>query len=150
MCRARLSAPDGRADNADEERRRLEQVFVDVAGDQRSGMDLPVVEIVGGGQADASGAVDGVVGDIAGFAQGVAERPAQVQEARRVSRGGHFFHECQRDRRHPAGFDFSGEQSHGPRADGSGGHQKSQINTRLADAPRDFFDRRHELFGTAH
>ncbi len=88
--------------------------------------------------------------DIARFAQGVAEWPVQIQEARRASRNCYFFHESQSHRRHAPGFDFSGEQSNGPRADGSGGHQKSQIDARLADALRDFFNRRHELFGTPH
>jgi hypothetical protein len=91
-----------------------------------------------------------LLGDIARFAEGVAEGPVQIQEARRVCRNGYFFHESQTYRRHAPGFDFSGEQSHGPRADGSGGHQKSQIDTRLADAPRDFFDCRHERLGTPH
>ena len=36
-----------------------------------------------------------LLGDIAWFAQGVAEGPVQIHEARRVSRNGHFFHECQ-------------------------------------------------------
>ena len=50
----------------------------------------------------------------------------------------------QRDRRHAPGFDFSREQSHGPRADGSGGHQESEVRSRVTDAARDFLDRRHE------
>ena len=66
--------------------------------------------------------------NIARFAEGVAKRPVQVQEARRVRRNGYFFHESQTYRRHALGFDFSGEQSHGPRADGSSGYQKSQID----------------------
>ena len=91
-----------------------------------------------------------LLGYIAGFAQGVAEGPVQIQEARRVSRSGHFFHEGQRDRRHPAGFDFSGKQSHGPRADRSSGDQQGQIGARLVDEPRDFFHRRYEPRGAAH
>jgi hypothetical protein len=91
-----------------------------------------------------------LLGDIARFAERVAEGPVQIQEARRMSGNGDFLHESQTNRRNAPGFDFSGEQSHGPRADGSGGHQKSQINTRLADAPRNLFDRRHEPLGTAH
>ena len=88
--------------------------------------------------------------DIARFAQGVAEWPVQIQEARRASRNCYFFHESQSHRRHAPGFDFSGEQSNGPRADGSGGHQKSQVNSRVTDTTRDFFDRRHEPRRTAH
>jgi hypothetical protein len=91
-----------------------------------------------------------LLGDVARFPEGVAEGPVQIQEARRVSRHRDFFYESQSDRRHASGFDFSGEQSHGPRADGSGGHQERQINARLADASRDFFDCRHETPGTAH
>ena len=91
-----------------------------------------------------------LLGYIARFAQGVAERPVQIQESRRVSRNGYFFHESQTYSRHAPRFDFSGKQSYGPRADRSGGHQKSQIDARLADALRDFFNRRHELFGTPH
>ncbi len=81
--------------------------------------------------------------DIARFTERVTEGPVQIQEARRMSRNGYFFHESQTYSRDAPRFDFSGKQSHGPRADGSGRHQKSQINARLADAPRDFFDRRH-------
>jgi hypothetical protein len=88
--------------------------------------------------------------DIARFAKGVAKGPVQIQEARRVSRKRYLFHKSQAYRRHAPSFDFSGEQSHGPCADRSCGHQKSQIDPRLADAPRDFFDRRHESFRTAH
>jgi len=88
--------------------------------------------------------------EIARFAKGVAERPVQIQEAWRMSRNRHFFHESQSCGRHSAGFDFSCDQSHGPRADRSRRHQESQIDARLADAPRDFFDRRHKLFGTPH
>lgn len=91
-----------------------------------------------------------LLGDIARFAQRVAERPVQIQEARRAGRNRHFFDEGQTYRRHALGFDLPGEQPHGPRADGSGGHQQGQVNARLADAPRDFFDRRHELRRTAH
>ena len=91
-----------------------------------------------------------LLGNVSRFSEGVAEGPMQIQEARRASRNGHFLHESQTDRRHPPGLDLSGEQSHGPRADGSAGHQKSQIDTRIADAPRDFFDRRHETPGASH
>ena len=83
-----------------------------------------------------------LLGDITWFAQGVAEGPVRIHKARRVSRNGHFFHQSHSGRRHAAGFDFSGEQSHRPRANRSGGHQQSEVNARLADAPRDFFDRR--------
>ncbi len=69
-----------------------------------------------------------LLGNIARFAEGVAKRPAQVQEARRVRRNCYFFHESQTYCRHAPGFDFSGEQFHGPRADGSGGYQKNQID----------------------
>jgi hypothetical protein len=88
--------------------------------------------------------------DISWFTQGVAKGPVQIQEMRRVSRNGPFLHESQSYRRHAAGFDFPCEQSHGPRADRSGGHQKSQIDVRLADAPCDFFDRGHKPRGAAH
>ncbi len=88
--------------------------------------------------------------DIAGFTEGVAEGPVEMQEPRRASRNGDFFHESQTDRRHAPGFYFSGEQSHGPRADGSGGHQKSQINPRPAYAPRDLLHRRQEPLRAAH
>jgi hypothetical protein len=54
-----------------------------------------------------------LLGDIARFASRVTEGPAQIQEARRVSRNGYFFHERQTYRRHAPGFDFSGQQSHG-------------------------------------
>ena len=91
-----------------------------------------------------------LLGDIARFAESVAEGPVQIQEARRVSRNGYFFYERQSYCCHARSFDFSSEQSHGPRANRSGGHQKRQINARLADAPRNLFDRRHEPLGTAH
>jgi len=91
-----------------------------------------------------------LLGDMAWFAQGVAEGPVHIHEARRVRRHRDFFHQGQTDRRHAPGFNGPGEQSHGPRADGSGGYQKRQIDTRLADTLRDFLDRRHEPLGTAH
>ena len=91
-----------------------------------------------------------LLGDIARFTESVAEGPVQIQETRRASRNGYFFDQSQTYRRHAPGFNFSGEQSHGPRADGSGGHQQSQIDARPADAARDFFDRRHEPLGTTH
>ena len=34
-----------------------------------------------------------LLGNIAGFPQGMAEGPVQIQEARRVSRNSYFFHE---------------------------------------------------------
>ena len=46
-----------------------------------------------------------LLGDVAGFAQGVAEGPVQIQEARRTGRDGDFLHECQTDRRHAPGKD---------------------------------------------
>lgn len=91
-----------------------------------------------------------LLGDIARFPEGVAEGPVQIQEARRVSRNGYLFHQSQTHRRHAPGFDPSGEQSHGPRADGSGGYQQSQVDTGFADAPADLLDRWHEPPGTAH
>ena len=91
-----------------------------------------------------------LLGDVAWFAQGMAERPMQVEEARRVRGNRDLFHQRQSHRRHTPGFDVPGKQSHGPRADGSGGYQQRQIDTRVADAPRGFFDRRHEPSGAAH
>ena len=88
--------------------------------------------------------------DIAWFSQGVPKGPVQIQETRRLSRDGYFFHESQRDCRHAIGFDFPCEQSHGPRTDRSGGDQQCQIDLRLTDAVRDFPNRRHEPLGTAH
>jgi hypothetical protein len=67
-----------------------------------------------------------LLGDMARFAQGVAEGPVHIQEVRHVSRHRYFFHESQTCRRHAPGFDCPGEQSHGPRADGLGGCQKSE------------------------
>lgn len=75
-----------------------------------------------------------LLGDISRFPEGVAEGPVQIQEARHASRNGYFLHESQTYRRHAPGFDLSGEQFHGPRADGSGGHQERQVDIRLADA----------------
>ena len=66
-----------------------------------------------------------LLGDIARFAQSVAEGPVQIQEARRMSRNRYFLHESQPYRRNAPGLDLSGEQSNGPRADGSGGYQNS-------------------------
>ena len=44
-----------------------------------------------------------LLGDVARFAQSVAEWPVQIQEARRVSRVSNFFHESQSDSRHAPG-----------------------------------------------
>ena len=52
----------------------------------------------------------------------------------------YFFHQSQSYCRHAPGFNFPGEQSNGPRADRSRGYKKSQVNIRLANAPRNFFD----------
>lgn len=91
-----------------------------------------------------------LLGDVAGFAKRVAERPVEIQKTRRASRKRYLFHERQSYSRYTLRFDFLGEQSHGPRADGSSRDQQGQINIRLADAPRGFFDRRHEQLGAPH
>jgi hypothetical protein len=91
-----------------------------------------------------------LLGDMPRFTQGAAEGPVHIYEARRVRRYRDFFHESQTYCRYALGFNGPGEQSHGPRADGSGGYQKRQIDTRRTDALRDFFNRRHEPLGTSH
>lgn len=91
-----------------------------------------------------------LLGYVARFAQSMAERPVQVQKTWRASCDSDFFYESQPYGCHTSGFYLSGEQSHGPRADGSSWYQQSQVHTRLADAPRSFLDRRHETFGTRH
>ena len=87
---------------------------------------------------------------IARFAQGVAERPVQIQEARRMGGNRDFFHERQTNRCDAPGFDFSCEQPHGPRADRSSGHQQSQVNAGFAQTTRSLLDRRHKALGAAH
>lgn len=91
-----------------------------------------------------------LLSDISRFTQGVAEGPVQVKEAWCVRRNRDFFYESQTYGRYAPGFDFPGQQSHGPRADWSGGDQQSQINTRLANSSRNLFDCRHQPPGTAH
>ena len=91
-----------------------------------------------------------MLSDIAGFAEGVAEGPVQVQESRGPSRYCYFLDEGQGNGRHANSFNFSSKQSNGPRADWSGGHEEGQIDAGLVEGPGDFADRRHEAFGTAH
>lgn len=70
-----------------------------------------------------------LLGDISRFAEGVTEGPMQIQEAGSVRSNGDFFHQSQPYRRHARLASISlAKQSHGPCADGSGGHQKNQID----------------------
>jgi hypothetical protein len=71
-------------------------------------------------------------GDIARFVERVAEGRVQIQEAGRVSRDRYFFHESKTYRRHPPGFDFSGEQSRGPRAEEKAKQEQAQLNRQQA------------------
>ena len=76
--------------------------------------------------------------------------PVQEEHPGRLDSNCQFAYQGERNGCYATGFNFTRKQSHGPRADGSGGYQKSQINVRLTDASRDFLDCRHEPLGTAH
>jgi hypothetical protein len=47
-----------------------------------------------------------------------------------------FLHQRQSYGSYAVGFNFSCQQSHGPRADRSSRHEKNQIHSRFTDAPR--------------
>jgi hypothetical protein len=91
-----------------------------------------------------------LLSNIARFTQCMAKGPVQIEEAWRASCDRYFFHQSQSDCSHASCFDFSSEQSDGPRANRSSRYQESQISPRLANSLRDFFDRRHKTLGTAH
>ncbi len=78
-----------------------------------------------------------LLGDISRLTQSVPKGPVQVEHARRSCSLGNLLHECQRDRRYARSLDLSCQQSHGPRADGSGRDEKHQVNVRLGQSARD-------------
>lgn len=61
----------------------------------------------------------------------VTEGPMQKEHPGRFDCDGQFAHHGERDRCHPAGFDFPCEQSHGPRADGSSRDQEDEVDVRI-------------------
>lgn len=77
-----------------------------------------------------------LLGDVSWLTQGVPKGPVQVEHARCSCCLGNLLHECQRDRRHTRRLDLSCQQSHGPRADGSGRDEEHQVNVRLGQAAR--------------
>ena len=77
-----------------------------------------------------------MLGDVSRLTQGVPEGPVQVEHARCSCCLGNLPNQCQRDRRHTSRLDLSCEQTHGPRADGSGRDQEHQVNVRVGQAAR--------------
>jgi hypothetical protein len=90
-----------------------------------------------------------LLGNVSRFAQGVPKRPVQVEHARRSRGLGDLLHECQRDRRHARRLDLSCEQSHGPRADGSGRNEEDQVHMRAGQAARDLSSGGDQRFRTS-
>ncbi len=68
---------------------------------------------------------------ISRLAESMAKGPVQREHARRFDGDSQFAHQGKRDSGHAAGFDFTCEQSHGPRADRSGRHEQGEINVGL-------------------
>ncbi len=75
---------------------------------------------------------------IPGLAEGMAKGPVQIEHTGRFDGNGQFAHQGERDGGHAASFDFAREQSHGPRADGSGRHKQSEIDVGLSEQVADF------------
>ena len=78
-----------------------------------------------------------LLGDIPRLTQGVPKGPVQVEHARRPRCLGDLLDECKTDRRHARRLDFSCQQSHGPRADGSGGDEEHEVNVRVGQSAAD-------------
>src|SRR5215469_7124384 len=65
------------------------------------------------------------------LAKCMSERPVEVEHTRCFHQHGQLPYQGKRNRCHPACFNFTCEQSHGPRTDRSGGDQDHQIDPRL-------------------
>lgn len=63
-----------------------------------------------------------------GLAEGMAEGPAQIEHTRRPDQLGQFFDQPERDGGHATRLDLARQQSHGPRADRSGGDKQNEID----------------------
>ncbi len=73
--------------------------------------------------------------------------PVQEEHARRFDRDSQFVHEGKRDRCDAAGFYFTREQSHGPRADRSGRHQQHEIDVGLRQERADLMAWEKQFMG---
>ena len=82
-----------------------------------------------------------------GLAECVTKGPVQEEHARRFDRDSQFVHESQRNRCDAAGFYFTREQSHGPRADRSGRHQQHEIDIGLGQKRADLMTREQQFMG---
>jgi hypothetical protein len=67
--------------------------------------------------------------NISGLTQSMTKGPMDIQKAWRVGGNSDFLHQRQANGSYASGFNFSCQQSHGPRADGSCRHEKNQINS---------------------
>jgi hypothetical protein len=90
-----------------------------------------------------------LLGDVSRLTQGVPKGPMQVEHARRSCCLGDLLDECKRDRRHARRLDLPCEQSHGPRADGSGRDEEHQVNVRLGQATRNLPSGGKQCFRTS-
>lgn len=90
-----------------------------------------------------------VLGDIAWLTQSVSKGPVQIEHTRCSCCLGNLLHQCQPNRRHARRLDLSCQQSHGPRADGSGRDEEGQVNMRVGQAARDFSSGRDQRFGAS-
>jgi hypothetical protein len=68
---------------------------------------------------------------VIGFTQGVPERPVEIEHARGLHQHGQFFYLRERNCGHTTRLNLACQQSHGPRADRSGGYQNGEIDARL-------------------
>ena len=90
-----------------------------------------------------------LLGNVSRLAQGVPKGPVQIEHARRSRGICDLRNQCQRDRRHARRLDLSCEQSHGPRADGSGRNEEDQVNMRVGQAVRDLSSGGDQCFRTS-
>jgi hypothetical protein len=84
---------------------------------------------------------------VIGFTQRVPERPVEIEHARRLHQHGQFFYLRQRNRGHTTSLNLACQQSHGPRADRSGGYQDDEIDARLLQERANLAPRRQEVQG---
>jgi hypothetical protein len=89
-----------------------------------------------------------LLGDVPRLTQGVPKGPVQVEHARRPRCLGNLLDERKTDRRHARRLDFSCQQSHGPRADRSGGDEEHEVNVRVGQPAPDRPSGGEQLFRT--
>lgn len=84
---------------------------------------------------------------ISRLAESMAKGPVQRKHARRFDGDSQLAHQGKRDSGHAAGFDFTCEQSHGPRTDWSGRHEQGEINVGLRQQRANLVTWREQFVG---